>query len=73
MRIVSDHPSGLIYGRPGSPAPGLAALVPPQIFRGYQWVEPAPNPAEAPFRLASIARFLYPVGCLACERPRPWL
>jgi DNA-binding transcriptional LysR family regulator len=27
--------------------------------------------AEAPFLLASIARFLYPVGCLACERPRP--
>jgi hypothetical protein len=25
----------------------------------------------APFLLASIARILYPVGCLACERPRP--
>ena len=26
---------------------------------------------KAPFLLASIARILYPVGCLACERPRP--
>ena len=24
---------------------------------------------KAPFLLASNARFLYPVGCLACERP----
>lgn len=23
------------------------------------------------FLLASIARFLYPIVCLACERPRP--
>ena len=26
-------------------------------------------PAKSPFLLASIARFLYPIGCLACERP----
>jgi hypothetical protein len=26
---------------------------------------------EVPFRLASIARILYPVGCLACERLWP--
>jgi hypothetical protein len=24
-----------------------------------------------PFLLASLARILYPMGCLACERPRP--
>jgi hypothetical protein len=26
---------------------------------------------EGPFLLASIARILYPIVCLACERPRP--
>jgi hypothetical protein len=26
---------------------------------------------KPPFLLASIARFLYPIVCLACERPRP--
>jgi hypothetical protein len=28
------------------------------------------TPAKGPFRLASIARFLYPMVCLACERPQ---
>ena len=27
--------------------------------------------AGRPFLLASLARILYPMGCLACERPRP--
>ena len=34
-------------------------------------LNPPLTPPEGPFLLASIARFLYPVGCLACERPRP--
>jgi hypothetical protein len=34
-------------------------------------LNPAITPLKGLFLLASIARFLYPNGCLACERPRP--
>src|SRR3954463_12972605 len=48
-----------------------AATVPTQIFRGYQRLEPGFDKALSAVLLASIPRFLYPVECLACERPRP--
>jgi len=35
-------------------------------------LKPVSDPVKGPFLLASIARFRYRVGCLACERPRPW-
>jgi hypothetical protein len=55
-------------GRPGRPTgPGR----PVQIFRGYQWVEVPLGTGAGAFLLASIARFLYPIVCLACDRPRP--
>src|SRR5260370_277415 len=34
-------------------------------------LNPTRSLPEAAFLLASVARFLYPVGCLASERPRP--
>jgi hypothetical protein len=34
------------------------------MFRGYQWLEWRNGPSKRPFRLAPIARFLYPVNAL---------
>src|SRR5258706_14857988 len=53
------------------PSRAGAGAAPLQILRGYQRVGGFPTPALRPFLLASIARFLYPIGCLASERPRP--
>jgi hypothetical protein len=55
--------------------PGFGALPPHHrrhawIFRGYQWVGTSRSGSAKPFLLASIARILYPVDCLACERLR---
>src|ERR1700722_6649591 len=42
------------------------------IFSGdINGLEGSQDGARPPFLLASIARILYPMGCLACERPRP--
>ena len=42
------------------------------IFSGdINGLDSPQDSAEAAFLLASIARILYPMGCLACERPRP--
>jgi len=43
------------------------------IFSGdINGLEGLQGGAGAAFLLASIARILYPMECLACERPRPY-
>ena len=59
-----------LYGRPGSPRPAPAALVPPQIFRGYQWVEPRSEPRRGPV-LACVDSPLPLSGCLPRMRAAP--
>src|SRR5207247_9363419 len=67
---ASEHLNGLLCGRSGSPAPGPAAFVPPQIFRGYQWVEPRSEPRRGPV-LACVDWPLPLSGCLPRMRAAP--
>jgi len=80
--ILAPAPSLIVQGAapvvtaspviPGHRAGGSAGgCRPVQIFRGYQWVEASAGTVKGAFLLASIARFLYPIVCLACDRPWP--
>src|ERR1700688_5267378 len=54
--------------------PNAAAALPwrGHIFSGdINGLEGLQGGVGRAFLLASIARILYPMGCLACERPRP--
>src|SRR6202021_3892797 len=57
--------------RSAATAAPAAPLPDSWIFGGYQWLGTPPSRPRNPFLLASIARILYPVRCLACERPWP--
>jgi hypothetical protein len=55
--------------RPGSPRRAPPPSCRHKFSGDINRLNLAPNPAEAPFLLASLARFLYPIVCLACGRP----
>src|SRR5579871_6902362 len=63
MQCLPTHlqpPSGGMAADPGGK----------RIFGGYQWLDRPSGSIWSAFLLASDARILYPVVCLACDRPR---